>query len=599
MEDLAIVMAVSTVIMIFCSRFHLPVVLGYILAGLLIGPHTPPYAFVHDLQSIHTLSELGIIFLLFSIGLEFSLKRLAHVGWVSLFAAALEIALMICIGYALGRSFGWNPMNSVFLGAILSISSTTIIAKLLMEMKKIKEEFAQIILGILIIEDVLAIVIIALLSGLASTGSLEWGGIGAAMLRVTLFIAGVLFFGFLAVPRLLRYVRRFDSDEMLIITVLGLCFGVSLLAAKFGCSVALGAFLIGVIIAETRYAEQIVHKIEPLRDMFTAIFFVSVGMLLDPQAVFQYRWPILIITLVTIVGKVASCSLGTFLTGYAPKTALKVGLGLAQIGEFSFVIAGLGESSRVTSSFMYPVAVTVSGITTLTTPFLMKNTDRIVRLLVWVTPRPLVTFFGLYTGWLSRLGQGQSPGREVLQRVIRRYGLHFFIYAFGAGTLYYALKWAQQALGSGDRPLWPLTITAAVVLLGAMLFFWSSVKKLHDRIEQLILSALDQEKISEKPQIENAKAELLQLIREKYPWEVTTEDVLLPYEQSSVNVPIRDLRLRSETGASIIAIYRGEESIANPPPNMKLLPGDVLLLMGDAKQIKSAIVYLNKKMKDV
>lgn len=580
LQDLAIVMAVSAAVMILCQRLHLPVVLGYIIAGIAIGPNTPPYALVKDLHSIHTLSELGVIFLLFSIGLEFNLTRLMRVGFVSFFAATLEIFLMIWIGFSLGRAFGWNFMNSLFLGAILSISSTTIIAKVLMEMKKVKEKFAQVILGILVIEDLLAILIIALLSGVASTGTLEWKDAGIAMIKVLAFIGGLLFFGFLLVPRLLKHVARFENAEMMVVTVLGLCLGVSLLAAKCGFSVALGAFLIGAVIAETRQVEDIIRKIDPIRDMFTAIFFVSVGMLLDPHTILQFWKPILIITLVTIAGKIFTCSLGTFLTGYPSETALKVGLGLAQIGEFSFIIARLGESARVTSPFLYPIAVLVSGITTVTTPFLMKNTGPIIRFLHRVTPKPLETVLSLYTGWFER------DSRKIFY-----YALRFFI-SLGLGWIFFAV-------GSHFIPRLPLLAGTGVIIFVSGIFLWNSMRKIHERIEKIVLGIFDQEKPEQGQSMrQEVHQDLVKLIRKEYPWDVATEDFLLPYRESAVNQTIRDLRLRSETGATIAAIYREEGAIPNPPPETQLAPGDVLLLIGDQEQMKAAIQFLNRKIRE-
>jgi len=580
LQDLAIVMAASAAILILCQRLHLPVVLGYIVAGMAIGPNTPPYSLVKDLRSIHTLSELGVIFLLFSIGLEFSLTRLMRVGFVSFFAATLEILLMIWIGFLLGRAFGWNFMNSLFLGAVLSISSTTIIAKVLMEMKKVKEKFAQAILGILVIEDLLAIFIIALLSGIASTGTLEFKEAGFAMVKVFAFVGGVLFLGFLIVPRLLKYIARFENAEMMIITVLGLCLGVSLLAAKFGFSVALGAFLIGAVIAETKQLEEIIRKIDPIKDMFTAIFFVSVGMLIVPQTVLQFWKPILIIALVTITGKIFSCSLGAFLTGYPSETALKVGLGLAQIGEFSFIIARLGESAKVTSPFLYPIAVTVSAITTLTTPFLMRNSGPIIRCLHWITPKPLATVLGLYTGWFER------DARKIF-----RYAIRFFI-VLGLGWIFFVV-------GSNFIPRVPLLAATGGIILVSGILLWNSIRKIHERIEKIVLGIFDQEAPAKGHRVkQDVHQDLVRLIREEYPWDVATEDFILPYRESGVNQTIRDLRLRSETGATIAAVYRDEEAIPNPSPETKLVPGDVLLLMGDREQMKAAIHFLNRKIKE-
>ncbi len=389
LQDMAVVMAISAAVVVLFYRLRLPVVLGYIVAGIIIGPHTPPFPLVRDMESVKTLSELGVIFLLFGIGLEFSFTKLLKVGVVSFIAATIEILLMLGVGFLLGRLFGWNRMDSIFLGAILSISSTTIIAKVLLEMGKLNEVFAQVILGILVIEDILAIIIIALLSGFASTGGLTLSAAGIAAIRVIVFIAGTLLLGRWVVPRILQYLERYQSGELLGVTVLGICFGVSLLAAQLGFSVALGAFLIGAVMAETPQAQAIIHRIEPIRDMFTAIFFVSVGMLLEPKLLIDFAWPIAIVTVVTIVGKVASCSFATLLTGHNPYVALQVGLGLAQIGEFSFIIARLGETTQVTSSFLYPLAVSVSVLTTLTTPLLMRQVEGISGLLVRLSPKRL------------------------------------------------------------------------------------------------------------------------------------------------------------------------------------------------------------------
>src|SRR4030095_9437903 len=341
LQDLAIVMIVAAVVSLLFRQLKQPVVLGYILAGVIIGPHTPPFPLIADEEAIKTLSELGVIFLMFALGLEFSLRKLREVGATALIAATLEILLMVWAGYELGRVFGWGQMDSVFLGAILSISSTTIIIKALEELGKTKDKFAQIVFGILIVEDILAIVMIALLSGFATTGSFAPAEVGATIARLCAFLGVLLVAGLITVPRLLNYVASFKSNEMLLITVVGLCFGVSLLAVKLGYSVALGAFLIGAIIAEARQIVKIEALMHPVRDLFSAVFFVSIGLLIDPALLVKYAGQIVIITSVVILGKVFACSLGPFIAGYDQRSSLRVGMGLAQIGEFSFIIAAL------------------------------------------------------------------------------------------------------------------------------------------------------------------------------------------------------------------------------------------------------------------
>lgn len=409
LQDLAIVMIVAGLVTILFHRFKQPVVLGYIVAGIIIGPHTPPFPLIADAETIRTLSELGVIFLMFSLGLEFSLRKLREVGATALIAALSAIVLMSWTGYGLGQAFGWNTMDSVFLGAIISISSTTIIVKALEELGKTKEDFATLILGILIVEDILAIVMIALLSGFATTGSFSVKDVAITVVKLGAFLVTLLVVGLIVVPRLINYVARFKSDEMLLVSVLGLCFGVSLLAAKLNYSVALGAFLIGAIIAESHHIIRIERLMEPVRDLFSAVFFVSIGLLIDPALIWQYTVPILVITGVVVVGQALTCSLGTFVAGHDRRTALRVGMGLAQIGEFSFIIASLGLTLNVTSKFLYPIAVAVSGLTTLISPYLIKHSDQFVDWFDRRAPSLIKNYLDLYTRWIGGMEKGRRP----------------------------------------------------------------------------------------------------------------------------------------------------------------------------------------------
>jgi len=419
LQDLALVMIVAAIVTVLFRQFKQPVVLGYILAGVIIGPHTPPFPLIADEDAIKTLSELGVIFLMFSLGLEFSLRKLRVVGATAFIAATLEIFLMIWVGYELGRLFGWKQMDCIFLGAILSISSTTIIVKALEEIGKTREKFAGLIFGILVVEDILAIVMIALLSGFAATGSLAAADIGRTVLQLSAFLGALLVGGLIAVPRLLDYVAKFKSNEMLLVTVVGLCFGVSLLAVKLGYSVALGAFLIGAIIAEARQIVKIEALTHPVRDLFSAVFFVSIGLLIDPKVLMQYAGPIFLITAAVIIGKVFTCALGTFLAGHDQRTSLRVGMGLAQIGEFSFIIAALGLSLNVTSGFLYPIAVAVSALTTLFTPYLIRSSDFVVAWFDRTAPRPVTAALETYTRWVGDAAASRQPG--LAGRLVRKW----------------------------------------------------------------------------------------------------------------------------------------------------------------------------------
>jgi CPA2 family monovalent cation:H+ antiporter-2 len=417
-QDLAVIMMVAGVVTVVFHRLKQPVVLGYIVAGFIIGPHTPPFGLIHDEGTIKTLAELGVIFLMFCLGLEFSLRKLFKVGATAFIAAFLEIMLMIWIGYEIGQFFSWNTMDSLFLGAILAISSTTIIVKALNDLKMKNQRFAQLIFGVLIVEDILGIGIIALLSGIAVSGSVSSGEVFSTVGKLSLFMIVALVVGILVVPRLLTYVAKFDSNEMLLVTVLGLCFGFCLLVVKLEYSMVLGAFLIGAIMAESKQLAKIEHLVEPIRDMFSAIFFVAIGLMIDPGILLDYAWPIACITVAVVLGKMLSCGLGAFIAGNDGKTSLRVGMGLSQIGEFSFIIAALGMTLQVTSDFLYPVAVAVSAITTLLTPYLIRAADPLSHALGRVVPKPMARVFGMYGEWLRSI-QPQGQG-ALLAAMIRK-----------------------------------------------------------------------------------------------------------------------------------------------------------------------------------
>lgn len=440
LQDLAVVMLVAGVVTVIFHRFKQPVVLGYIIAGAIIGPHTPPFPLIREEETVNTLAELGIVLLMFSLGLEFNLRKLKQVGASAFIAAFLEILLMAWLGYETGRFFGWSKMDSIFLGGILSVSSTTIIVKVLAELGKTKEPFGRLIFGILVIEDILGIAMIALLSGIATTGTLSAKEVGFTLGKLMVFLVALIVLGLIIIPRLLSYVGRFKSNEMLLVTVLGLCFGIALLAAKCGYSVALGAFIIGAIIAESREIHRIETLIEPVRDMFSAIFFVAIGLLIDPKMLAAYWLPILIITLIVVFGKVLACSFGAFVGGNDSRTSLRVGMGLAQIGEFSFIIASLGVTLKVTSGFLYPIAVAVSALTTLSTPYLIKSSDNLVNSFDRIAPRWMANYLSLYTQWVGRLGGQRHASMETT--LIRRWSVQMAVNAILIAAVFIAAAYA-------------------------------------------------------------------------------------------------------------------------------------------------------------
>ena len=480
-QDLAVIMLVAGVVTILFHRFKQPVVLGYIVAGFIIGPHTPPFGLIHDEETIKTLAELGVIFLMFCLGLEFSLRKLFKVGATAFIAAFMEITLMIWIGYEIGRWFDWNTMDSLFLGAILAISSTTIIVKALNDLKMKNERFAQLIFGVLIVEDILGIGIIALLSSIAVSGSVSPEEVFSTVGKLSLFMIVALVIGILLVPRVLAYVARFESNEMLLITVLGLCFGFCLLVVKLEYSMVLGAFLIGAIMAESRQLLKIERLIEPVRDLFSAIFFVAIGLMLDPAILLEYALPIVVITIAVVLGKMLSCGLGAFIAGNDGRTSLRVGMGLSQIGEFSFIIAALGMTLQVTSSFLYPVAVAVSVLTTLMTPYLIRAADPLSLKLAQVVPGRLSRVLGLYGEWLRSI-QPQGEGAllaAMIRKILLQVGVNLalVIAIFFAGG-YFAPRIGRFLQGWILEPSWQKGMIWGAALLLSLPFLIAAYRKL-------------------------------------------------------------------------------------------------------------------------
>lgn len=480
-QDLAVIMLIAGLTTVLCHRLKQPIVLGYILVGIIIGPHTPPFSFISEQTTIQILAELGVIFLMFSLGLEFNLHKLSKVGAVAFIAATLEIVIMIFLGYGIGQLFGWTRIDSIFLGAILSISSTTIIVKALSELKVKNENFAQLIFGILIIEDMFAILILALLSSIALSGSLDIGNIMATITKLSSFLIIAPIIGILLVPRLLAYIAKFKSSEMLLISVLGLCFGFCLLVVRLDYSVALGAFIIGAIIAESHELVKIERLINPIRDMFSAIFFVSVGLLFDPTLLHQYFLPILVITLAVIVGKVISCSLGVIVSGRDGKTALKVGMGLAQIGEFSFIIASLGITLKVTDAFLYSIAVSVSIITTLLTPYLIKSSDTVARYIP--VPAGLANTFAIYMTWMHNIqpSKDQLILKQAINRSIIQVIINLFIsMAIFLSSVYLATTHLGVFLAQITNLYVQKTIIWAMALIISLPFLIAAYRKIQD-----------------------------------------------------------------------------------------------------------------------
>lgn len=418
-SDLAIMLLTAGVVAVLFKRFKLPLVLGYILAGFLVGPYMPYFFTVADKTSIETWSEIGIIVLMFGLGLEFNLHKLASVGGTAIITALTEVFGMLVVGYLVGQAMGWGMMDSIFLGGMLSMSSTTIIIKAFDELGVRKEPFAQLVFGTLVIEDIAGIFMMIILSTVSVSKNISGGALALQLGMLVLYLALWLILGIYILPTLLRKAEQFMNDETLLLASLGICFGMVLLAEALGFSSALGAFLAGSLLAGTVHAERVEHLSSSVKDLFGSVFFLSVGMLIDPAMILQYIVPILIITVVTIVGKLTISSLGVLLSGQSLHKAIRCGCSLAQIGEFAFIIASLGMSLGVIADYVYPIVVAVSVITTLTTPFFIKSSEGIYRLVSKALPKKLSDKLERYTEEDDSRKEQDSDWGKYLRRYVK------------------------------------------------------------------------------------------------------------------------------------------------------------------------------------
>jgi CPA2 family monovalent cation:H+ antiporter-2 len=445
LQSLAVVLCTAAATTVVCQRIKLPPVLGYLAAGVLIGPNAP-ILLVQDTDIIQTLSELGVILLMFYIGMELSLKKLGEVGAKGAAIGMVEMGLMLFLGTLAGRLAGFGAIESAFLAAIVTISSTTIIAKTF-EDQTVPVALKNQVFGVLVIEDVVAILLIALLTTLATTKAFSFNELALAAGRLGIFLAVLVIVGLVVVPRLIRFVVRLNKPETTLVTAVGVCFAAALAAEMFGYSVALGAFIAGCLIAESGESHRISLQVRPLRDVFTAVFFVSVGMSIDPLQVWANLPLILGLVTLVVLGKFVGVAIGFFATGSSIRMATRGGMAMGQIGEFSFIIAALGVSLQAVDPSLYPIAVGVSAITVLITPFAVAGSDRVASFVDHKLPRPIQTFAALYASWLEQLAE--SRDRASLGAKVGRLGRWIVIDA----ALFIALVIAASA-GSDELAAW-------------------------------------------------------------------------------------------------------------------------------------------------
>ena len=371
--DLAVILVTAGVITVVFKWLKQPLVLGYILAGFFIGPYFPWFPAVTDTGSVHVWSDIGIVFLMFALGLEFSIKKLRKVGATGAVTAFTELCVMFVVGNIVGHILGFSDMDCVFLGCMMSISSTAIIIKSFDDLKFKRQKFASTVTAVLVVEDLIAVLLLVVLSTVSVSKSFDGGELVMSIVKLVFFLIVWFVFGIYLIPTFLRWMRKYMTEETLLLVAVGLCFGMVVLAAQVGFSTALGAFVMGAILAETIEADVIHRLITPLKNLFAAIFFVSVGMLVKPEVLVQYWLPILVIALCIIVFKSMAATGGVLLSGKPLRTAVQSGMCFCQIGEFSFIIAGLGLSFGVIDENLYPIIVSVSILTTFVTPYMIKG----------------------------------------------------------------------------------------------------------------------------------------------------------------------------------------------------------------------------------
>ncbi len=472
--DLALILGAGAITTLLFRRLRQPLVLGYIIAGFLVGPYVSVVPTVIDHANVKTLAEIGVIFLLFSLGLEFSFKKLLRVGGAASITAIVEIVAILLLGYMVGRWMGWSTMDSMFLGGLLASSSTTIILRAFEELGLKRHQFARVVFGVLIVEDIVVILLMVLLSTMAVSQQFDGTQMLVSLLQLLFFLTVWFIAGIFLLPSFLRKAKKLLDEETLLILSLGLCLGMVVLATRIGFSAELGAFVMGSILAETTSAEKIEHIFKPVKDLFGAVFFVSVGMMINPAAMLEHGWAICWVTILTIFGKMIATTLGALISGQPLKQSLQVGMSMAQIGEFAFIVATLGITLGVTSDFLFPVAVGASAITTFTTPYFIRLSEPFHRLLVKLLPPRWLDSINRYSSGAQNI-QAENEWKLVLKSyamIIASNAIIIIALSMLSFTLLLPLLETRI-----DNPSLNRAIVLIITIGAAMPFFWAMMAK--------------------------------------------------------------------------------------------------------------------------
>jgi CPA2 family monovalent cation:H+ antiporter-2 len=644
-SDLGLILMTAGIAVLLFKWLKQPLVLGYLIAGFLAGTHFDFFPSVKDVKSVEVWAEIGVIVLLFSLGLEFSFKKLVKVGGTASITAITQIITMVLMGYLVGQWMGWKQMDSLFLGVILSISSTTIILKTFEELGVKAQKFAGIVIGSLIVQDIVAILMMVLLSTVAVSQQFSGTELVLSVLKLIFFLIIWFVSGIFFIPTLLKKAKHLLTDEMMLIISLALCLMMVILASNVGFSPALGAFIMGSIIAETTQAERIEHLVKPVKDLFGAIFFVSVGMLIDPTTLYEYALPVLILTLITIFGQSISSTIGALISGQPLKQSVQTGMSLSQIGEFSFIIATLGMTMNVTSSFLYPIVVAVSAITTFTTPFMVKMATPFSEFLERKLPRKWLKRITRYSTNTQAI-KSASNWQVVLKAHLLQVVIHTVIITaiillsskfvlplvesskFGNATaalitiiIISPFLWALslrrvavkevEILRQERRYRGPIMMMvffrmglaifyigfllniffsplvaffALIIAIGVYFFFPKRLHRQYLRIENHFLQNLN------KREIININRRYASLT----PWDGHMTTFTIAKESNIAGKTLKELRMREDMGINIGFIKRGDIMVKIPTKNERLFPGDEICVIGTDAQVSEFKNYLHQ-----
>ncbi len=400
---MAVIMIIATAVVLLFQKMKLPAIIGYLVAGMIIGPNTPPFVLITNIDTVNILAELGIIFMMFVIGLEFDIKKFRKIGGKAVAIGTFEISIMIVGGYLIGLLLGWGHVNSLFLGAVLMVSSTAVIAKMLSDNDSLGTSHATTIIGVLIVEDIAAVIILTLLGSTVVSGVAELTTIVGQLLGIAFFLVVTIAVGTYVVPKVVDYITERFPEDVVIVSLLGLCFGMAVFARFASLSTAIGAFVMGVAVSESKYIHLIVEKMRPLAAMFLALFFLSMGMLISPEALVRYAWQIAIFACAFIVLKFVGVTAGAIMLGAKGKNAVRSGLGMLAIGEFSFVIAKVGTDMGVVDSSLYPITLGTALVTMVLFPLLFSRSDAIASGIQTYMPKNLLSAYYGYASWVRKL----------------------------------------------------------------------------------------------------------------------------------------------------------------------------------------------------